>query len=390
MREIKIKGIIFLSLKFDAGCYIFDGHSINIPMYEKKIIKGVVYDFSGQVASVMDSGISFGAKSIMITAKQCFRCSISYRDVYKNSYTEEFHNINYIKIDYQNNLVQVDDGRVVKTSNKKDTNLKERIEGLSERIEDLKKIKLQLDSEKKKNDELIKENTNLKNEIKISKTKEVNNAQVEISSLKNQLAKEKSLNEKLTIENKKMKSQSSIQLSDLLNDFENLIKQIKKDNTQLYKKFETKKRDYDALVKQEKEISLKIEKLSLSKLEKESNICKLNESFKDLEEELQTLETKREILDLDCANASYEISGIKERLQLDEETASLLEDDIVLKKGTISNSLVELYNEIEVIEKRIALILKLRQRFNHHVTGAILTGNGDLSSELEEGVLDGD
>lgn len=116
-----------------------------------------------------------------------------------------------------------------------------------------------------------------------------------------------------------------------------------------------------------------------------------------LEKELKTLDEQKEFLELDCDAARNQVNDLKEQVHLDSETISLIEGDLSLKKGTITKTIPYLQKEVEKIEKRIALIIKVRREFDKKVNKTIFSGDGfifdvdeilDIGEEEED--TDGD
>ena len=104
-----------------------------------------------------------------------------------------------------------------------------------------------------------------------------------------------------------------------------------------------------------------------------------------LQEQLDELSAQKELVDLDCDEASTQLAELKQHLNLDANTLELLEDGYRLKHGTISKSLSEMEKEIAKVEKRIAFILKFRTNFNHVVEDAIFNGDGTILTSDETG-----
>lgn len=109
------------------------------------------------------------------------------------------------------------------------------------------------------------------------------------------------------------------------------------------------------------------------------------EEMTRLQAQLDELSAQKELADLDCDEASKQLSELKQHLNLDANTLELLEDGYRLKHGTISKSLSEMEKEIERVEKRIAFILKFRTNFNHVVEDAIFNGDGTILTSDETG-----
>jgi hypothetical protein len=105
----------------------------------------------------------------------------------------------------------------------------------------------------------------------------------------------------------------------------------------------------------------------------------------ELQHQLKTLEEQKELIDLDCDASQKQVDEIKAQVNLDAETAELLESEGRLKHGSISKTLQEMDKEIEKVEKKIAFIIKYRTKFNQVVEDAIFNGDGTILTSDEAG-----
>ena len=90
-------------------------------------------------------------------------------------------------------------------------------------------------------------------------------------------------------------------------------------------------------------------------------------------------------MSLDCDKAMKSINELRGHAKLDRETADMLEDGVVLKYGTVTNSITELDKELDKVDERIALIIKLQTSYNTELQNSIDTGSGELSNTQESG-----
>ena len=97
-----------------------------------------------------------------------------------------------------------------------------------------------------------------------------------------------------------------------------------------------------------------------------------------LREQIVSLDAQREFTELDCESAASRLDAVRTQVNLDKDTLSLIEDDSFLKHKSISKALDEMEKKIQSVEKRIALIIKFRTKYNNAVESAIFTGNGEV------------
>lgn len=146
---------------------------------------------------------------------------------------------------------------------------------------------------------------------------------------------------------------------------------------------------------QEKQKKLVSQNKEIKKLQKDieeapAKIQKQNDELTVLQKQLRKLEEQREVIELDCDKAKKQVAELKAHVNLDAETAALLEEGDRLKRGTISKTLAEMDSEIKKVEKRIEFIIKFRSKFNQIVEDAILRGDGTISADEEAGgIADG-
>ena len=126
-----------------------------------------------------------------------------------------------------------------------------------------------------------------------------------------------------------------------------------------------------------------MKKLRSRKSTLESEIVAFDEKKRELEEQLDALNAHRDVLELDCDEAQRTLENLTARYELDEATVSLMEDDTLLRKKSVSKAFDEVQKMLEAIERRIALIVNFKTKFDGDV-GDIHSGDGYVSVSSEE------
>ncbi|MGN0425387.1 MAG: hypothetical protein ACI4FY_08725 [Acetatifactor sp.] len=148
---------------------------------------------------------------------------------------------------------------------------------------------------------------------------------------------------------------------------------------------ETLKQEVDRLQQEAEGTGRQIDEANSAIQSKTRELLSRKEELEALKVQIGDLEDQKEVAELDCEAAQAQLEEIKVHLQLDQETIDLLEDGYHLKHGSISKTLDEAAKELEKAEKKIAFILKLRERFNNAVDDAILCGDGTIPASEEIG-----
>lgn len=163
---------------------------------------------------------------------------------------------------------------------------------------------------------------------------------------------------------------------------EEMIGEKAKQTAKLEDLDEKRKRMEDELVSREKEIVAKEDELA----DLEESIQEKKKNLEDIFKKIEELKAQGEVTELDCDKAKDELEEIKTRINLDQETIDLLESsNYRLKRGTVSKTMAEIEKEIEKVEKRIGLFLKIREKFNKTVEEAIFARDGVISEAEEAG-----
>lgn len=166
-------------------------------------------------------------------------------------------------------------------------------------------------------------------------------------------------------------------------------------------------REAEAMDSQLKQIRAELSQRRDELLEKEEQIKTASEDKKSTEAEIAALEQKKkknddeltglrkeldrmkvidEINGLEIDQVKKEILGIRERLSDDALTLSAMEDDIINGTGSVKESLTKAETELEKAEKKIGLIIKIRETINEHVQEAVVRkGSGFLTAAGETG-----
>lgn len=148
---------------------------------------------------------------------------------------------------------------------------------------------------------------------------------------------------------------------------------------------ETLQQEVDRLQQEAEGTGRQIDEANRKVQSKSRELLSRKEELEALKVRLGDLEEQKEVAELDCEAAQAQLEEIKAHLQLDQETIDLLEDGYQLKHGSISKTLAGASKELEIAEKKIAFILKLRERFNNSVDDAILCGDGTIPASEEIG-----
>lgn len=157
------------------------------------------------------------------------------------------------------------------------------------------------------------------------------------------------------------------------------------DNLFKRQRLETLQQEVDRLQQEAEGTGRQIDEANRKVQSKSRELLSRKEELEALKVRLGDLEEQKEVAELDCEAAQAQLEEIKAHLQLDQETIDLLEDGYQLKHGSISKTLAEAAKELEIAEKKIAFILKLRERFNNSVDDAILCGDGTIPASEEIG-----
>lgn len=112
----------------------------------------------------------------------------------------------------------------------------------------------------------------------------------------------------------------------------------------------------------------------------------LNRELEQLQEELEGLRSTEELKTLDCEKVRTELKELGEQLAYDEDTMMLLSQESFLKFNSVNATIEEVHKKLEAIEKRMGLIISIREKINNTVQDAIvLAGDGRIPAEAETG-----
>lgn len=112
----------------------------------------------------------------------------------------------------------------------------------------------------------------------------------------------------------------------------------------------------------------------------------LNRDLEQLQEELEGLRSTEELRTLDCEKARAELKELGEQLAYDEDTMMLMSQESFLKFNSVNATIEEVHKKLEAIEKRMGLIISIREKINNTVQDAIvLAGDGRIPAEAETG-----
>ena len=111
----------------------------------------------------------------------------------------------------------------------------------------------------------------------------------------------------------------------------------------------------------------------------------LRQEKEELDTKLTKMHAVEEDLKLDCDNASKELESLRRQYEDDLDTASLLQEEAFLKNNSLLNTLEQIRKELDAAEKRIGLIVQVREKINARIQGAILAGDGQIPLAEELG-----
>ena len=140
-----------------------------------------------------------------------------------------------------------------------------------------------------------------------------------------------------------------------------------------------------AAIESIKENNIALENAEKSLAETQKKADRIQSDLDAKNAQLAELNAKAEVMSLDCEKAMRSINEIKTHAKLDKETAELLEDGVVLKYGTVTDSITGIEQELEKVDERIALIIRLQTNYNTELQNSIDTGSGELSNTQESG-----
>ena len=140
-----------------------------------------------------------------------------------------------------------------------------------------------------------------------------------------------------------------------------------------------------AAIESIKENNIALENAEKSLAETQKKADRIQSDLDAKNAQLAELNAKAEVMSLDCEKAMRSINEIKTHAKLDKETAELLEDGVVLKYGTVTDSITGIEQELEKVDEKIALIIRLQTNYNTELQNSIDTGSGELSNTQESG-----
>ncbi len=140
-----------------------------------------------------------------------------------------------------------------------------------------------------------------------------------------------------------------------------------------------------AAIEKIKENNIAIEKAEQSLTETQKKVDAVQRDLDAKNAQLAELGSKAEVMSLDCEKAMTAINEIRAHAKLDKETAELLEDGVELKKGTVTDTITELEKELDKVDEKIALIIRLKANYNTDLQNTIDTGSGELTNKQETG-----
>ena len=144
-----------------------------------------------------------------------------------------------------------------------------------------------------------------------------------------------------------------------------------------------------------KQDELKAKEDILADLRREAAECETKKAEYEAEiarlaEEKEKLRQSGEALEEISAADAEELRALKEELtrryQLDKETLELLDSDPALRAAGASETMEEIRKQLEVLEKQIGFIIRVREKINRDLTDSITSyGGGVVPIETETG-----
>lgn len=101
----------------------------------------------------------------------------------------------------------------------------------------------------------------------------------------------------------------------------------------------------------------------------------------ELESRLTDLSSRQDFYELDCEEAQKRLDSLNTRCELDSETLALIEDDVFMKRRSVSAAMDQIASEIRSVEKRITHIIRFRERF-------AANANRASASSVTDGCID--
>ena len=106
--------------------------------------------------------------------------------------------------------------------------------------------------------------------------------------------------------------------------------------------------------------------------------------LKKLTEERERLRSRSEVLEIDVEKTNEEISGLRERLKDDRLTVSAMEEDSAIGTGSVKDSLDKAESNLKKAEKKIEIIIKLRETINRQVQDSTIGRASEFLTAGEE------
>lgn len=110
--------------------------------------------------------------------------------------------------------------------------------------------------------------------------------------------------------------------------------------------------------------------------QEEEKRTELQARISRLNSELEEARTQEEILSLDCDAKKDEIQNLRRRLQEDEDTIQLIQNDPCAKGLPVAKNLEAAEKALTAAEKRIGWIISIREKVNGSVWDAVVSASG--------------
>lgn len=169
--------------------------------------------------------------------------------------------------------------------------------------------------------------------------------------------------------------------TDQLDDLNGRLKKVREEAAQKKKELADAEEELEKARKE-------LDQFRKEKADAEAELQRLREEKKKLEEEREQLRGESEITELDLETAREEIRGLRQRLADDTLTVGAMSEDALIGTGAVKDNLEKAAAYLEKAEKKIEIIVKLREAINSGVQDAVVRrGTEFMTSAQEAGSL---
>lgn len=119
--------------------------------------------------------------------------------------------------------------------------------------------------------------------------------------------------------------------------------------------------------------------------ERRLELARYENTLENLRGEMEQSAALIELRKLDCETVRRELDGLREQNFSDQDTLELMREEPFLKGNSVRKTLEDAARSLEAAEKRLGLIIRLREKINESVRKTILIGDGTLPLSEELG-----